>query len=148
MEARSKARVVQEPLGMAFIEEVNEPGFRPSPEVTFHSVAAEEAPEPSPKPTLRPKTPNKQTKELVSAIKRLGRMKADGGKLREPEPFSDKDPKKLKAFIFNVNYISEALPISMMILRRLPLHCLIYGMLLRNGLNPEFLDLLMSLQYG
>jgi hypothetical protein len=27
-------------------------------------------------------------------------MKSDTGKLREPEPFTGKDPKKLKAFIF------------------------------------------------
>jgi hypothetical protein len=27
-------------------------------------------------------------------------MKSDAGKLREPEPFTGKDPKKLKAFIF------------------------------------------------
>ena len=51
MEMQSKARVVQEPLAMAFIEEVDEPEPGPSPEVTFHSVAAEEAPEPSHKPT-------------------------------------------------------------------------------------------------
>ena len=53
-----------------------------------------------------------------------------------------------KCLFFSVNHISEALPISMMISRRLPLHYLIYGMLLRNGLNPEFPDLPMSLQYG
>ena len=85
MEMRSKARVVQEPPAMAFIKEVDEPEPGPSPEVTFHSVAAEEAPEPSPKPTPKPETLNNQTKELVSAIKRLGKMKADGGKLCEPE---------------------------------------------------------------
>jgi hypothetical protein len=27
-------------------------------------------------------------------------MKSDAGKLSEPEPFTGKDPKKLKAFIF------------------------------------------------
>jgi hypothetical protein len=27
-------------------------------------------------------------------------MKSDAGKFREPEPFTGKDPKKLKAFIF------------------------------------------------
>ena len=88
---------------MAFIkviEEVNEPEPGPSPEVTFHFVAAKEAPELSPKPTLKPKTPNNQTKELVSAIKKLGKIKADGGKLCEPELFSGKDLRKLKAFIF------------------------------------------------
>ena len=94
------ARVVQECLAMAFIEEVNEPEPRPSLEVTFHSVAAEEAPGLSSKPTPKPETPNNQTKELVSAIKKLGKMKADEGKLHEPEPFSAKDMKKVKAFIF------------------------------------------------
>ena len=58
METQSKARVVQEPPAMAFIKEVDEPEPGPSPEVTFHSVAAEEAPEASPKPTPKPKTPN------------------------------------------------------------------------------------------
>ena len=88
------------------MEEVDEPGPRPSLEVTFHSVAGEEAPEPSPKPTLKPKTLNNQTGELVSAIKRLGKMKADGGKLCESEPFSGKDLKKLKAFIFQCQLYS------------------------------------------
>ena len=109
MEMQSKARVVQEPLVMTFIKEVDEPEPRPSPEVTFHSVAAEEAPEPSPKPTPKPKTLNNQIEELVSAIKRLGKMKADRGKLCEPKLFSSQDPKKLKTFIFNVNYISSSM---------------------------------------
>ena len=99
METRSRARVVQEPPAMAFIEAVNEPEPGPSPEVTFHSVVAEEALEPSPKPTPKPEILDYQTEDLVSAIKKLGKMKADGGKLREPEPFSSKDLKKLKVFV-------------------------------------------------
>ena len=96
MEMWSKARVVQEPPAMAFIEE---PEPKPSLEVTFHSVAAEEAPELSSKPTPKSETLNNQTEELVSAIKKLGKIKADRGKLCEPELFSSKDLKKLKAFI-------------------------------------------------
>jgi Retrotransposon gag protein len=51
----------------------------------------------SPKPESSPST---QADDLVLAIKKLGKMKSDAGKLREPEPFTRKDPKKLKAFIF------------------------------------------------
>ena len=55
MEMRSKARVVQEPLAMVFIEDVNEFEPRLSLEVTFNSVAAEEAPS---KLTPKPETLN------------------------------------------------------------------------------------------
>jgi Retrotransposon gag protein len=41
-----------------------------------------------------------QADDLVLAIKKLGKMKSDTGKLCEPETFTEKDPKKLKAFIF------------------------------------------------
>jgi hypothetical protein len=41
-----------------------------------------------------------QADDLVWAIKKLGKMKSDAGKLCEPKPFTRKDPKKLKAFIF------------------------------------------------
>jgi Retrotransposon gag protein len=51
----------------------------------------------SPKPKSSPGT---QANDLVLAIKKLGKMKSDAGKLREPELFTEKDPKKLKAFIF------------------------------------------------
>jgi Retrotransposon gag protein len=51
----------------------------------------------SPKPESSPST---QADDLVLAIKKLGRMKSDIGKLHEPKPFTGKDPKKLKAFIF------------------------------------------------
>jgi hypothetical protein len=54
----------------------------------------------SPKsPKLEPSA-STQADDLVRAIKKLGKMKSDAGKLREPEPFTGKDPKKLKAFIF------------------------------------------------
>jgi hypothetical protein len=54
----------------------------------------------SPKsPKLEPSA-STQADDLVRAIKKLEKMKSDGGKLREPEPFTGKDPKKLKAFIF------------------------------------------------
>jgi hypothetical protein len=45
-------------------------------------------------------SPSSQTDELVLAIKKLGKIKSDTGKLHEPEPFTGNDPKKLKAFIF------------------------------------------------
>jgi hypothetical protein len=51
----------------------------------------------SPKPESSPST---QADDLVLAIKKLGKMKSDAGKLREPELFTGKDPKKLKTFIF------------------------------------------------
>jgi hypothetical protein len=51
--------------------------------------------------TLKPETPlSCQTNALVSAIKKLGKMKSDAGKLCESKLFTGKDPKKLKAFIF------------------------------------------------
>jgi hypothetical protein len=51
----------------------------------------------SPKPESSPST---QADDLVLAIKKLGKMKSDTSKLYEPEPFTRKDPKKLKAFVF------------------------------------------------
>jgi Domain of unknown function (DUF4939) len=47
-----------------------------------------------------PKHKSSQANDLVLTIKKLGKIKLDAGKLREPEPFTGKDPKKLKAFIF------------------------------------------------
>jgi hypothetical protein len=54
----------------------------------------------SPKSLKPESSPSTQADKLVSAIKKLGRIKSDTGKLHEPEPFTSKDPKKLKAFIF------------------------------------------------
>jgi Domain of unknown function (DUF4939) len=45
-------------------------------------------------------SPSTQADDLVLAIEKLGNMKSDTGKLCEPELFTRKDPKKLKAFIF------------------------------------------------
>jgi Retrotransposon gag protein len=78
----------------------------PSETTQFH-VSTEEPEHPipihnpaSPKsPKLEPST-STQADDLVRAIKKLGKMKSDAGKLREPDPFTGKDPKKLKAFIF------------------------------------------------
>jgi Retrotransposon gag protein len=78
----------------------------PSETTQFH-VSTEELEHPVPihNPTC-PKSPklepsaSTQADDLVWAIKKLGKMKSDTGKLREPEPFTGKDPKKLKAFIF------------------------------------------------
>jgi hypothetical protein len=89
------------------VEEFPESKF-PLPSKTTHfPVSAEEPDHPtsihnptslkSPKPES---SPNTQADELVSAIKKLGKMKSDAGKLCEPEPFTGKNLKKLKAFIF------------------------------------------------
>jgi hypothetical protein len=54
----------------------------------------------SPKSLKPESSPSTQADDLVLAIKKLGKMKSDAGKLHEPELFTRKDPKKLKAFIF------------------------------------------------
>jgi hypothetical protein len=54
----------------------------------------------SPKSLKPESSTSTQADDLVRAIKKLGKMKSDAGKLHEPEPFTGKDPKKLKAFIF------------------------------------------------
>jgi hypothetical protein len=74
-------------------------------------------------------------------------MKSDAGKLCEPELFTGKDPKKFKAFIFQCQLYFHNSDFDV-ILRRLFLCCPTFGMLLRNGLNPEFPDLPMSLWNG
>jgi Retrotransposon gag protein len=78
----------------------------PSKTTQFH-VSTEELKHPVPihNPTspksLKPESSaSTQANDLVWAIKKLGKMKSDAGKLRGPEPFTGKDPKKLKAFIF------------------------------------------------
>jgi Retrotransposon gag protein len=78
----------------------------PSETTQFH-VSTEELEHPVPihSPTS-PKSPkpessaSTQADDLVRAIKKLGKMKSDAGKLHESEPLTEKDPKKLKAFIF------------------------------------------------
>jgi hypothetical protein len=59
----------------------------------------------------------------------------------------EKTPRSSRHSSSNVNYIS-AIQTLIVILRRLPLHCHTFGMLLRNGLNLVFPDLPMSLQNG
>jgi hypothetical protein len=78
----------------------------PSETTQFH-VSTEEPKHPifthnltSPKSPKPESSPSTQADDLVLAIKKLGKMKSDAGKLREPELFTGKDPKKLKAFIF------------------------------------------------
>jgi Retrotransposon gag protein len=61
--------------------------------VPIHNPASPKSSKPEPSAST-------QADDLVRAIKKLGKMKSDAGKLREPEPFTGKDPKKLKAFIF------------------------------------------------
>jgi hypothetical protein len=89
------------------VEEFPESKFSlPSKTTQFH-VSTEELKHPvsihnsaSPK-SLKPEpSTSTQADDLVWAIKKLRKMKSDAGKLREPEPFTGKDPKELKAFIF------------------------------------------------
>jgi hypothetical protein len=69
-----------------FTEELKHP-------VPIHNPASPKSPKPEPSAST-------QADDLVQAIKKLGKMKSDTGKLHEPEPFTRKDLKKLKAFIF------------------------------------------------
>jgi Retrotransposon gag protein len=78
----------------------------PSETTQFH-VSTEELEHPvpihnptSPKSLKLESSASTQADDLVKAIKKLGKMKSDAGKLCEPEPFTRKDPKMLKAFIF------------------------------------------------
>ena len=84
METRSKGKSPAAPQ-IPFVEEVVE-----------EVQAAEEEPGYS----VKSESPSHQTDDLVSAIKRLGKMKSEGGKVREPDPFTGREPKKLKTFIF------------------------------------------------
>src|SRR5271169_1331600 len=89
MGTRSKAKASQESPVLPFIEEAPESKANPIPPV----------PDFPDKPDS-PEPPDGQTAELIKAIKRIGKMKSDAGKLHEPEPFTSRDPKKLKPFIF------------------------------------------------
>jgi Retrotransposon gag protein len=72
--------------------------FHVSTKEAEHSIPIHNLTSPkSPKPESSPST---QANDLVLAIKKLGKMKSDAGKLHEPEPFTGKDPKELKIFIF------------------------------------------------
>jgi hypothetical protein len=89
------------------VEKFPESKFPLLSETTQFHVSTEELEHPVPihNPTflksLKPESsPSTQANDLVWAIKKLGKMKSDAGNLREPEPFTGKDPKKLKAFIF------------------------------------------------
>jgi hypothetical protein len=89
------------------VEEFPESRFSLLSETTQFHVSTEELKHPvpihNPTSTKSPKpesSASTQADDLVKAIKKLGKMKSDAGKLHEPEPFTGKDPKKLKAFIF------------------------------------------------
>ena len=82
METRSKGKSPAA-LQIPFVEEVVE------------EVQATEEPERS----VKPESPSHQTDDLVLAIKRLSKMKSEGGKVREPDLFTGREPKKLKTFI-------------------------------------------------
>jgi hypothetical protein len=89
------------------VEEFPESKFPLPSETTQFHVSTEE-PEhpvsihnPTSLKSLKPEpSTGTQADDLAQAIKKLGKMKSDAGKLHEPEPFTRKDPKKLKAFIF------------------------------------------------
>jgi Retrotransposon gag protein len=89
------------------VEEFPESKFSLSSKTTQFHVSSEEPDHPTSTSnltslkSLKPKSsPSTQADELVSAIKKLGKMKSDACKLRDPKPFTRKNPKKLKAFIF------------------------------------------------
>jgi len=82
----SRAAQVSETLPV--VEEVVKPELGSGPGPTSVSP-----------PSSPSEAPN-QADQLFSALKRFGKMKSEGGKLHEPEPFTGRDPKKLKAFIF------------------------------------------------
>jgi hypothetical protein len=72
--------------------------FHVSTEELKHPVPTHNLTSPN---SLKPESsPSTQADDLVLAIKKLGKMKSDTGKLHEPELFTGKDPKKLNAFIF------------------------------------------------
>jgi hypothetical protein len=96
------------PLPTASLEEVSELA---EPSLLGPIIEEEIPPVPTPQPSTsamqRPTTKSEpepsdpstiHTTELLSALKAIGKSKP--GKLKEPEPFSGKDPKKLKSFIF------------------------------------------------
>jgi hypothetical protein len=89
------------------VKEFPESKFALPSKTTQFNVSTKEPEHPIPthNPTslksLKPESsPSTQADNLVLAIKKLGKMKSDAGKLCEPELFTGKDPKKLKEFIF------------------------------------------------
>jgi hypothetical protein len=133
------------------VKEFPESKFSLPSETTQFHVSTEEPGHPipthnptSPKSPKPESSPSTEADDLVLASKKLGKMKSDAGKLREPKPFTSRNSKHLFS---NVNYISGTWT-SIVILGRLPLHCPTFGMLLKNGLNPVFPDLPMSLRNG
>jgi hypothetical protein len=88
-------------------EEFSKSKFPLLSETTQFHVSTEELEHPVPihnpasLKSLKPEpSASTQADDLVRAIKKLGKMKSDAGKLYEPELFTRRDPKKLKAFIF------------------------------------------------
>jgi hypothetical protein len=89
------------------VEEFPESKFPLLSETTQFHVSTKELKHPVPThnmtslKSLKPESSlSTQANDLVLAIKKLGKMKLDAGKLHEPKPFTRNDPKKLKAFIF------------------------------------------------
>ena len=89
--------------------------------------------------------------DLISALKSFGGSSSKAGnigRIQEPELFLGKDPTKLKAFLFNVIYISRACLILRMGPRESLLPCPISRMWLKSGLNLEFLVSQTTTQNG
>jgi hypothetical protein len=111
------------------VEEFPESKFPPPSETTQFHVSTKELEHSgpthnptSPKSLKLEFSPSTQADDLVQAIKKLGKIKSDTEKLREPEPFTGRDPKKLKAFIFQcvmtLNNVSELSLYSRLVLSK------------------------------
>ena len=61
-----------------------------TPQIPFIEEAVEEveAAEEEPKQSVKLESPSHQTDDLVLAIKRLGKMKSEGCRVHEPDPFT------------------------------------------------------------
>ena len=113
-------------------------------EESFPSQIAQEA-KVEVEPDVVDKVEDKSTSipidELVSALRSFRKpSKSDTvGKLREPEPFTGKDPKKLKPFLFQCRLYFQGSSDFDNDTKKVTLPCPISGMWLKSGLNPDFL---------
>jgi len=103
METRSKTKSTSDPsfeirTAPSVSEESPPPELRAKRFAGFGEPIVEEGS--SRAPERQPESPKTPTHDLISALRNMGKMKSDSGKLREPEPFTGRDPKKLKAFLF------------------------------------------------
>jgi hypothetical protein len=83
---------------ISFHVSTEEPNFHVSTEEPNHPTPTHNLTSPK---SLKPESSSSsQADDSVKAIKKLGKMKSDTGKLHEPKSFTRKDTKKLKASIF------------------------------------------------